>query len=173
MTLQAGQSVPYKTVSPIPKNDEVMKRLSPYLTDYRNSSKDVRTLSPTAINTYLRCPMRFYYKYVANIQEPDEQDEGTIDSRLFGTIFHRAAQLMYEELLPREMIGKNDIDRLLRDRSQLTAVVSQAINENIKSNDADEWEKNGLNLINKEVITTYLLHLLALDQPLTPFNSIL
>lgn len=173
-TLQAGQSVPYKTITSIPKNDEVATRLSSYLMDYRqgntSSSKDIRTLSPTAINTYLRCPLRFYYKYVANIHEPDEQEDGTIDNRLFGTIFHRAAQLMYEELLPKDMIKKGDIDHLIHDKSQLTGVVNQAIKENIQNNDAEEWEKNGLNLINKEVITTYLLHLLALDQPLTPFK---
>ena len=90
-----------------------------------------RKFSPTAINTYLRCQLRFYYKYVAGIMEPDNQDEETVDNRVFGNIFHRAAELMYDNLLPKGEITADDIDKLLRDKSLLNSVVAQAINEKL------------------------------------------
>lgn len=66
------------------KTPEVMERLN-----------NIRLLSPTAINTYMRCQMQFFYSYVAGVKELNEQDEDEIDNRVFGNIFHRAAELMY------------------------------------------------------------------------------
>ena len=70
--------------------------------------------SPTAINTYITCKLKYYFKYIAGIKETDEIDVDDVDNRIFGNIFHTAAQLMYEKLLPREIITAKDIDKLLR-----------------------------------------------------------
>ena len=52
-------------------------------------------LSPTAINTWLRCSLRFFYHYVGGLKEPDvPDDELELDNRMFGTVFHRAADLL-------------------------------------------------------------------------------
>ncbi len=55
-------------------------------------------LTPTFLNTYLRCEKQFYYKYVEGLIEPDEIDEDEVDNKVFGNIFHRAAELFYQGL---------------------------------------------------------------------------
>ncbi|MBP5507827.1 MAG: PD-(D/E)XK nuclease family protein, partial [Prevotella sp.] len=45
------------------------------------------TLSPTAINRYLRCPLLFFYNYVAGIKEPNDESD-VMDNLKFGNIFH-------------------------------------------------------------------------------------
>lgn len=54
-------------------------------------------LTPTFLNTYLRCEKQFYYKYVEGLIEPDEIDEDEVDNKVFGNIFHRAAELFIKD----------------------------------------------------------------------------
>ena len=54
------------------------------LMDYAVSGEGTRYLSPSAINTYLDCSLKFYLRYVAGIGEPDEVKE-EIDAAGFGT----------------------------------------------------------------------------------------
>ena len=147
-----------------------MDALKRYTLDADLSSR--RGLSPTGINTYLRCQLRFYYKYVAGIREQDEQDEDIIDNRIFGNIFHRAAELMYNNLLPHGIITTKDIDKALNDHASFESVIAQAINESLFNKHENLTKMpalNGMQLINKEVIETYLRNLLKLDRRLTPF----
>lgn len=65
-----------------------------------------KSLSPTAINQYIDCPLRFYYQEVAYLRMPDRPQDG-IDPPRFGTIFHDTCELFYTHLC--YMTGRNDI----------------------------------------------------------------
>lgn len=54
-----------------------------------------KNLSPSAINTYLDCKLKFYFKYIAEIRESDELKE-EIDAVLFGNLFHQAIEHLYQ-----------------------------------------------------------------------------
>ena len=137
--------------------------------------QEMSSLSPTAINSYMRCPLQFFYKYVADIKEPDDNDDDDIDNRIFGNIFHRAAQLMYEKFLPHEMITEKDITRLLHTKDALSSVVSQAFSEelfHLPVGTIKHPPLNGMQLINREVIETYLRILLHTDKRIAPFKLV-
>lgn len=86
-------------------------------------------LSPSALNTYLDCRLKFYFRYVARLKVPDEVS-AEIDSALFGTIFHHSAQLAYLDLTAhKQEIHKEDIERLLRDNVRLQNYVDTAFKE--------------------------------------------
>lgn len=53
-------------------------------------------LSPTSINTYVRCPLQFYFKHIAKIKEP-ELNEDVIDERLFGNVIHDFLEKEYDK----------------------------------------------------------------------------
>ena len=123
-------------------------------------------LSPTAINTYLRCPLRYYYKYACNLQEPDETDDETIDNRAFGNIFHEASQAIYERLMDKNhMITKEAIETLLKKRIDIERAVDEAMHKEL-----EHTAINGLQLINREVLIHYLRQLLEIDRRLVPFT---
>ena len=42
----------------------------------------MKNISPSAINVYIRCPLAFFYKYVARIKEPECEDDN-VDNRMF------------------------------------------------------------------------------------------
>lgn len=54
-------------------------------------------LSPTAINQYITCPLRFYYQQVAHLRMPERPQDG-IDNPRFGTIFHDICEIFYNHL---------------------------------------------------------------------------
>ena len=126
--------------------------------------EEMSHLSPSAINTYIRCKLAFYYQYIAHIKEPDSDPE-TIDNRMFGNIFHRAAYLIYKDITDHSpVIEKAHIQAYLSNRKLLASVVDRAFEEEeCKTN-------NGLQIINREVIIEYITKLLKIDQQLCPFS---
>ena len=126
--------------------------------------EEMSKLSPSAINTYIRCKLAFYYQYIAHIKEPDSDPE-TIDNRMFGNIFHRAAYLIYKDITDHSpVIEKTHIQAYLSNRKLLASVVDRAFEEEeCKTN-------NGLQIINREVIIEYITKLLKIDQQLCPFS---
>ena len=121
-------------------------------------------LSPTAINTWLRCPLRYFYHYVGGLREPEvPNDELELDNRMFGNVFHRAADLLYHRLP--SYIDKPLLQHLLRNRQELERAVDEAFHLEIP-----HLPQSGLYIIQREVIVQYLRQLVALDLRLAPFR---
>lgn len=137
----------------------------------------MKNISPSAINVYIRCPLAFFYEYVARIKEPDCEDD-TVDNRMFGNIFHKAAQFIYEDVTSRHAtVEKTQLQKYLKDEKMLETVVDRAFNEELFKLSASEaankkraTEYNGLQIINRKVIIEYLQQLLKTDQRLAPFT---
>ena len=136
------------------------------------ASPDQPVLSPTAINRYMSCPLKFYYHYVSGIQEYQEEEEDTIDGRMFGNIFHKAAENIYNEL------GFNvtaaPLQALLKHPASIARAVDAAFKTELfqlKASDSMP-ELNGIQTINREVIIRYLRQLLTYDLKLAPFTII-
>ena len=121
-------------------------------------------LSPTAINTWLRCPLRFFYHYVGGLKEPDvPDDELELDNRTFGTVFHRAADLLYHRLP--QYVDKAILQHLLRNKQELERAVDEAFHLELPY-----LPQSGLYIIQREVIVQYLRQLVALDLRQAPFR---
>lgn len=186
LTLQGGQHVVSHQPRPIDKTPDVINVLRHRFT-YKADGGSAPTnpkplLTPTAINRYMRCPLQFYYNYVEGLREPDDIDEDVIDNRIFGNIFHDAAQLLYEKMKQKSAtILAADIDSVLKERVDIERAVDAALQRHLfdRSNSSPSAasqqtihlpELNGLQLINREVIIQYLRQLLVLDRQLTPFT---
>ena len=153
-TLQAGKQAERWSPQPIEKSEHVVQLLQ------TGFSK----LSPTAISRYMRCPLQFYYRYVAGLQEPDvPDDEQELDNRMFGDIFHDAADIIYHRL-PRQ-ITKDVLDHLLKTKVEIERAVDEAFHNKLPNSPL-----SGLHIINREVIIHYLRQLLEIDRRLAPFT---
>ena len=178
-TLTAGQKPLRPAYNEEQKTDEVMAVLD-----------DIKMITPTFLNTYQRCQKQFYYKYVKGLLEPDEIDEDEVDNKIFGNIFHRAAELFYYTFASKEdiavddrgkqrlihpiVISAGDLNNALKDSSLVYRLVDQAFREELfKVSSSDYHPKyNGLQLINKEVIASYLRQLITIDRRQAPFTII-
>ena len=85
----------------VEKTPEVMARLRQrYDQSLKQQGGEGITLSPSAINTYMACPMQFYLNNVLCIRREDEPEEG-ISADIIGNIFHDTAEFFYEWLQQR------------------------------------------------------------------------
>ena len=165
--------------------------LSPSASDLRFTSFSLplnslpKTLSPTDINRYLRCPKLFFYRNIAGIHETNNADADDIDSRVFGNIFHRAAELIYKKIGTNRLLQKSDLEPYTKEPQHIEMAVDQAFSEELakasSSNNStiqhptpntQHLTLNGLQIINRRVIIEYLKQLLKIDQKLTPFTVI-
>lgn len=161
LSLQAGQMPNVLQPHAVEKTDSIMQQLM-----------KLDKLSPTAINRYLRCQLLFFYNTVAGLKESDEETDD-IDNRTFGNIFHKGSQLIYEQLMDANFtVSENAIKDFLAEKSALQRIVDRTFNEELfkVANANQHPQYNGLQLINRGVIISYLKKLLQMDLSLTPFR---
>lgn len=168
--LEAAQSPQDSTPIIIEKTPDVMERMKSVF-DIRNNPKAL--ISPSALNCYLDCPLKFYYKYVALLSAPDEVT-ADIDSAKFGSIFHYAAEHIYKDLTAHgKLISRENLETLLKDEVRLQTYVDNGFKElffNLPPNEQPEY--NGIQLINSAVIVKYIQQLLRNDLRYAPFTFV-
>lgn len=168
--LEAAQSPQSSAPIIIEKTPDVMERMKSVF-DIRNNPKAL--ISPSALNCYLDCPLKFYYKYVALLSAPDEVT-ADIDSAKFGSIFHYAAEHIYKDLTAHgKLISRENLETLLKDEVRLQTYVDNGFKElffNLPQNEQPEY--NGIQLINSAVIVKYIQQLLRNDLRYAPFTFV-
>ena len=151
--------------------NEVIERTGEHqlqLLERYSPDKQGRMLSPSAINTWLNCRMKFYYRYVCGLKEPDVIT-GDIDPAMLGTILHETVRSLYEVFKGKNITGET-IGSIINDRDSL----SGHINRNIRNffGRKNDNVATGNELIAKEVLLEYVLRVLRRDMNNVPFSII-
>jgi CRISPR/Cas system-associated exonuclease Cas4 (RecB family) len=137
----------------------------------RNSAKN--PLSPSAINTWLQCRLRFYFRYILKLPEPDEvKDE--IDSPVFGSIFHEVIENLYKPF-EGKTVNKSDLEIIRKDKVLIENEIRKAIGKYyLKQPDSDRKpvQLEGKTILFFENIKTFLERLIEIDMQLVPFQLI-
>lgn len=173
LTFTKGQNITTNIPSPIDKDANVMSLLHQRFDVSENKGSTHPLLTPTAINRYMRCQLQFYYNYVCGLREPqEEEEEGIIDNRVFGNIFHEAAQLLYEKITSaKKLLTKSDFAQVLKNPAEIEMAVDESVRKNLSINPR-QMSLNGMQIINREVIIHFLRQLLEVDMQLAPFTII-
>ena len=129
-----------------------------------NSKKNV--LSPSAINTWLNCRMKFYYRYVNRLQERDEIVKD-IDPAMLGNILHEMMRSLYQDYTGKVLTGVM-LDSFIKNKQLLERVTNVAINEKI--NNGKGGIISGNELIVREVLMAFLNRILIADKNIAPFT---
>lgn len=156
----ASSAVPPISVQ---KTAEVEKLLSDFLFG------GPRALSASAINTYLDCPLKFYFSVLEQIQEEDEITE-TVERDVFGSILHKVMEDLYAPFKGKLVTA--DLLKLLRkDQPLLTGTIARAFAELFfKSPVVRSLE--GENFLTGEMIRKYAEKILEQDARFSPFHYI-
>ena len=123
-------------------------------------------LSPTAINTWLNCSMKFYYRYINRLQERDKVSQD-IDPAMLGNILHEMMRSLYQNYTGKVMTQEGLVS-IIRNKELLDRVTNLAINEKINSGNGSSISGN--ELIVREVLLAYLNRILSADKNLAPFT---
>ncbi len=150
----------------VEKDERIMQILSGYL---NNGDKK---LSPSALSTYFECPIRFYYKYVLKVSEPDEITE-EIDPRIFGTLFHETLEEIYQKFINKEVYPE-DIQAVIDDKKSINNALQTSFNKyfNQQLNQNDFIDIQGKNVLIYDIILKYIFEFLAVEKKHAPFHLI-
>lgn len=131
------------------KNSTVIQKTQEHIDKLKQ-----RKISQSALTLYLRCPLQFYLRYVAEIYEPDDTEE-IMDAGDFGNVLHRAIELLYEDFKEQEVT-----EEMIRSRLPfLEAMLKQSFEEKYQSFE----QLKGQNLLAYDIILQALKKIIAID----------
>jgi hypothetical protein len=123
-------------------------------------------ISPSAINTWLNCRMKFYYRYVNDLTEP-EKINADVDPAMLGNLIHVIIKKLYLPLVGKT-ITADIILSLLSDKQQLEILIDDVFCETF--NRPRNSLISGNELIVREVLMIYILRILNADKSIAPFT---
>ncbi|MCX6325180.1 MAG: PD-(D/E)XK nuclease family protein [Bacteroidia bacterium] len=125
-----------------------------------------RILSPSAINTWLNCRMKFYYRYLNGLKEPEKVSKD-IDPAMLGNILHDIMKNLYHDYIGQVLTGEM-LNSIIKNKQFLARVINEAINEKLK-NGKDGFISGNV-LIVRDVLMAYLIRILHTDRTLAPLT---
>jgi len=130
-------------------------------------------LSPSALSIYIQCSLRFYFKSVAKVREADEIDE-VVDARLFGNIFHKAAEFVYAGFFENNsLVTKQGLEELIQNKEFIDKVLFKSFSQVFFGEKTSRTFKvEGKNKLVFNVIKKYLLRMLNVDKECAPFSIV-
>ncbi|MBY0434433.1 MAG: PD-(D/E)XK nuclease family protein, partial [Cyclobacteriaceae bacterium] len=151
----------------IPKSETIVEKLRDYVRTPAPGEKP-RYLSPTAINDYIECSLRFYFKYVAGIREAKAVEED-IDYRIVGLILHNVVNWFYEEKLKG---STGHVDQQVYDKEVETveSLIDRAFLKEYPVPEGERLVYEGQRVVVREVIRDFALRILELDKEYAPFS---
>ncbi len=140
----AGGAAP-DFVHRIEKTDEVIERLKSTLVN--------RGLSPSAMNHFVACSLKYYYGYVLNLRKEKEYED-EMGADVFGTWVHKVLENVDNDILIKHQGWEDQSDVEARIQN-LDTLLDDAMNQIQAREGVFEMEK-GFNFVLKEVAKTLL-----------------
>lgn len=167
----------HNAVKPMPDTAiRIMKTpemIETMLRRYSTQNPERSYLSPSALNVYIDCSLKFYLRHYLRLAAKEEVSE-EIDNASFGTIFHKTAELLYDSLNERgRNVNAEGIDYYLESPLKIEALIDRAFNtEFFKREPNCKIEYSGIQAVNRKVIYDFIVHLLQIDRQYAPFRMV-
>ncbi len=166
--LNNGVKLPVPKVITINKSNQIKGEMKKFMVDQPEFS---RRLTPSAINTYLDCELKFYLRHVARVREP-EKLEDEVDPRVFGNLLHHTMEFLYKHFITREKkntITAADFDFLEKNLEEAINMAFK-IQYQIPVNKSFTFE--GRNILAKAMVKKFAKKILENDRLYAPFDVI-
>ena len=109
-------------------------------------------LSPSALSTYLNCPLKYYLKYIVQIEDNSVDEDTGVN--VIGTIIHDTLEFLFSDYLPKDgkaqVIDKELFDKVIK--PQWEQKLTQSIAKNLPNGLPDV----GFNYLNRVTIEQQL-----------------
>lgn len=112
-------------------------------------------LSASSLQSYLACPVKFFYHVVEGLKEPDEVKE-SLDAGGIGSVLHSTMEHLYKDFGP--VITADCLRTLIADQEALRTRVAAEICSQLKT-----FEVSGRNIIYEDIVLRYVTKVLERD----------
>ncbi len=162
-------SNPVKVTSPesvgVEKTPEIERILADFLAGGR------RRLTPSALNTYLDCRLRFYYRYVLKYYEEDDVQE-EIDPAMFGNILHKAMEELYKDARKKKKSNIIEPMDFFMLEGSITGALQAAFKDYYHLSKHQKFKIEGRNIVIWEIMEDFMKSVLKHDQTYAPFEVV-
>ena len=129
----------------IKKDEEVQKKLI----DIMKTG-----FSPSSLNSYIACPLRFYFSQLLRIKTINELEQ-TVEANTFGTVVHSVLEKVYEKFIGKEI----DTEAIKKQLPTTKQLLSNEFNKHYKKGNLN----SGRDLLIYEVANNYIINFLKWD----------
>lgn len=126
-------------------------------------------ISPSALNTYIECRLRFYLRHVAKVKEPDEVEED-LDARVLGNFLHEVMELFYRDVQKRKNSNIVEAEDFKNAEAIVDALIDQVFIESYKLEPGKPVQYEGQRLVVREIVKRFAHRILEMDKAYSPFN---
>lgn len=148
----------------IPKTEEILAQIE-------TMSTGERSLSPSALNVYLDCSLKYYYKHIAKIDEKREMTSA-LDHVEFGNILHHTIEKLYrgnKERTKSDVVNQSDFVEI---EKNIESCIIEAFRETFNLKKDQKVHLTGHILIAYNVVTDYVKRILEADKLYAPFTIV-
>jgi hypothetical protein len=151
----------------VEKNQQIKEKLS----SFQDRAYPSKALSASSINTYIQCPLQFYFKYIEGIESASEVSDN-IETDMFGNIFHAVMAAIYEPFKGQQ-VQSTDITSMIKNEHRIFQLLSASFAYYLyKKPKGATVELQGNSLLISKVLLKYIIGVLENDKKHTPFKYI-
>lgn len=164
-----SNSIKVREKKPISINttQEVLDRLAAY-TD-QVPERDQKRLSASALNIYLDCRLKFYFRYVLKLFSDNELSDD-LDARLFGNVLHGSLEFLYLDTMKEKqsrIIDQNDFFRM---ENSIDGAIEKAFKKEFGLKGKQRYEFKGRDVVMAEIIRRFIRQVIEMDKQYVPFE---
>lgn len=119
------------------------------------AKKALDGFSPSLINLFRECRLKFYFRYIVGLKELDEVEE-SVDQNMLGTIMHKALENLYRPFVGEALSPEN--------LESMHKLVSPEVLNAFKKEFPDEEADRGRNHLARKVATRYITQYLEQEK---------
>ncbi len=127
-------------------------------------TEDKVGLSPSALNTYVKCPVRFYLQQIKKLKVEDKIDD-EMQANVGGTIVHEVLEKLYSDYKGKE-VTESDIEQMIETVEDPDTIKNLYYKEHFKDSNIP---LEGIDYLNMSIIKSWVLNVLYFDKAQSPF----
>ncbi len=152
----------------IHKNELVLRQLQQFVL---HPDGQAIPLSPSALNTYLDCSLRFYFQYLLQLRAPLSTEHAT-HAGVFGKLFHEVMERLYAPLV-RDQSGKLlQLQDLVVLQKKISSTIREVFIRHFHFEKKQPVKITGEEAVAKAVMTKLVNKIVALDRAYAPFELV-
>lgn len=125
-------------------------------------------ISPSALNTYIECRLRFYLRYVARVREAEEVEED-LDARILGNFLHEVMEMLYNDIVTRKGSRRIETKDLETAAAGIDELIDRVFIKAYRLDPEMPVDYAGQRVVVREVVRRFARRIVENDLAYSPF----
>lgn len=125
-------------------------------------------ISPSALNTYLECRLKFYFRHVARVKEPNIIEE-ELDARVLGNFLHDVMERFYKQINQTKENKLIELSDFQNSNEILDTLIGEVFIDAYRLDPGKKVTYEGQRLVVKEIVKRFAHRIIEMDKHYAPF----